>query len=275
MSTRQPMKGVTKIFVNSASWRWFQKIVLLIIFSVVLNHLATKDSFPGNDSYRFPIEGFLSTIVLSTLIGIIAHFNFEFYKKKYFSKKVETSTIIRFMVSTHIYITLMYIPLNFLINIIAGGQEMVLYYLIVGLLITLLICFVFIGLWYAQDIYDLYKRSIKDAEITIESGAKVTKLTYEHIMCFYIENKIVYTVKKDGSIIHTDFTLNELEEKINDQLFFRANRKIIVHKDAIGQVEKIENGKLRVRLKNTIDYDQITEINISRYKRKEFMDWFQ
>lgn len=278
MSTTQPTKNRLKIvwhrFISSAAWRWFQKAIVLIIFFLVVNHLATRDSFPDSESYRFPIEGFLSSIVLSILIGIIAHLNFKFYKKKYFSKKVEIVTIMWFMISILGYITIMYFPVNIIFNIVAGSSSEF-YYLLIGLLITLLLSFILIGLWYAQDIYNLYKLSIKDAEITIESGAKITKLTYENIVCFYSENKIVYTVKSDGTTINTDFTLNELEEKINDQLFFRANRQIIIHKDAVDQIEKIENGKLRIRLKTAIINDTIAEINISRYKRKAFIDWFQ
>jgi DNA-binding LytR/AlgR family response regulator len=85
----------------------------------------------------------------------------------------------------------------------------------------------------------------------------------------------VYTVQNDGTTIITDFTLNELEEKINDQLFFRANRQIIIHKNAVDQIKKIENGKLHIQLKTVIKNDTIAEINISRYKRKAFMNWFQ
>ncbi|GAA3523584.1 hypothetical protein GCM10022393_43060 [Aquimarina addita] len=246
----------------------------MAIFSLVVNHLATRDSFPNSESYRFPIEGFLSSIVLFILIGIIAGLNFKYYKKKHFSKKVETFAIIRFMTSTLGFITIMYIPVNIIIDIVAGGQT-VFYYLLIGLVLTLLVSFIFVGLWYAQDIYSLYKLSIKDAEITIDSGTKITKLTYENIGCFYSENKIVYTVQNDGTIINTDFTLNELEEKINDQLFFRANRQVIIHKDAIDQIEKIENGKLQIRLKALIEDDAIAKINISRYKRNEFLNWYQ
>jgi DNA-binding LytR/AlgR family response regulator len=178
------------------------------------------------------------------------------------------------MLSTLGYITVMYIPLGIVLNKIAGG-ETEFYYLLIGLLITLLLSFILIGLVYCLDIYNLYKLSIKDYEITIQSGAKMTKLTYENIACFFSENKIVYTVQNDGTTITTNFTLNELEEKINDQLFFRVNRQIIINKDAVDHVEKIENGKLRIRLKTSIENDTIAKINISRYKRKEFMDWFQ
>ncbi|MEB8330784.1 LytTR family DNA-binding domain-containing protein [Flavobacteriaceae bacterium KMM 6897] len=278
MSASQPTKTTLKTvslkFNHSSLWSWFQKLIVFIIFSLVVNHLSTPESFPDGELYRFPIEGFLSTITLCILIGIIAELNFKFYKKKYFSKKVEIASISWYMVSTLGYITVMYIPLGIVLNKIAGG-ETEFYYLLIGLLITLLLSFILIGLAYSLDIYNLYKLSIKDYEITIESGAKITKLTYENIACFYSENKIVYTVQNDGTTITTDFTLNELEEKINDQLFFRVNRQIIIHKDAVDQIEKIANGKLRITLKTSIENDAITEINISRYKRKAFMTWFQ
>lgn len=278
MSTTQPTKNTLKkvwqTVISSAGWSWFRKIIVLMIFSLVINHLSARESFPDSELYRFPIEGFLSSIVLGILIGIIADLNFKFYKKKHFSKKVEIVTVVRFMASTLVYISFMYIPVCIIFNIIAGGNSEF-YYLLIGLLLTLLVSFIGVGLVYARDIYDLHILSIKDAEITIESGAKLTKLTYENIACFYSENKIVYTVQNDGKTITTDFTLNALEEKIKDQLFFRANRQIIIHKDAVDQIEKIENGKLRVQLKASIENDAISEITISRYKRKAFMDWFQ
>ncbi|QXP53254.1 LytTR family DNA-binding domain-containing protein [Cellulophaga sp. HaHa_2_1] len=277
MSTAGPTKNTVKTlwhtFVSNVAWPWFQKVLAFTIFSLVVNHLASQESFPDGDAYRFPLEGFLSSIALCILIGIIAELNFKYYKKKHFSKKVEIVTIAWFMASTLGYITLMYIPVNIILNIVTGGQTE-LYYLVIGLLITLLLSFIMISLLYAQELYNLYKISIKDAEITIESGAKTTKLTYENIACFYSENKIVYAVQNDGKTITSDFTLNALEERLNDQLFLRANRQIIIHKDAVDQMEKIENGKLRVRLKAAVENDAIAEINISRYKRKAFMDWF-
>lgn len=278
MSTKQPTKNTVKTvwhsFASSSVWRWFQKVIVLIIFSLVANHLAASDNFLDSETYRFPTVAFLFTIVFFILVGIIAELNFKFYKKKHFSKKVEVTTITRFMASTLGYFAIIYIPVNIILEIVING-EIQFYYTLIGLLISLLICFILIGLLYAKDLHNLYKLSIRGAEIIIESGAKITKLTYENIACFYSENKIVFTVQNDGTTINTDFTLNELEEIINDQLFFRANRQIIIHKDTVDLIEKIENGKLRIRLKNFIKNDAISEINISRYKRKAFMDWFQ
>ena len=267
-------KTIQQEFLSGSTRRWLYKAMVLIIFSLVVNHIAASDNFLNNQSYRFPLVGFLFTIIFTILVGIVSYFNFKFYEKKYFYKQIEVAAITRFMASTLGYITIIYIPMSIVVGIVIDGEVQP-YYIVIGLLITLLICFILIGLWYAQDIYNLYKLSIKDAEITIENGSKLTKLTYENIACFYSENKVVYTVQNDGSTIHTDFTLNELEEKINDQLFFRANRQTIIHKDTVDVIEKIENGKLRIRLKPFIKNDAIAKINISRYKRKAFMNWFQ
>ena len=88
MSAKQPTKDRVKtkrhVFISSSVWRWFQIVVVLTILSLVVNHLASRDSFPDSASYRLPVEGFLASIFLSTFIGIIAHLNFKFYKKKYF-----------------------------------------------------------------------------------------------------------------------------------------------------------------------------------------------
>ncbi|WP_298514510.1 LytTR family DNA-binding domain-containing protein [uncultured Kordia sp.] len=247
---------------------------ILVVFSLLVNHLMTRENFPGSESYVFPWEGFLASIGLGTIIGFIAHFNFKYYKKKYFSKKIEIVTIVKFLLSTLLYIILIYIPIYLILTPLSGGEPDF-YYFLIGLLLTLLLSALAVSAYYAFDIYDLYKLSIKDAEIAIEHGAKTTLLTYENIACFYSENKIVYAVQNDGKTITTDFTLNGLEEKVNDQLFFRANRQIIVHINSIDEIEKIENGKLLVRLKSAIQNSEIGEINISRYKRKPFMDWFE
>lgn len=98
MSKTQPTKNAVKTlrhpFLSSSAWQWFQKAILLTIFFLVVNHLATCDSFPDGESYIFPIEGFLWSIVFCILIGTKANLNFKFYKKKHFSKKIENSTML-------------------------------------------------------------------------------------------------------------------------------------------------------------------------------------
>ncbi|MFT5738471.1 MAG: hypothetical protein ACI9SG_002826, partial [Maribacter sp.] len=85
MSTKQPTKNTVKTiwqtFINSSAWRWFQKAIVLTIFFLVANHLTKRENFLDGESYRFPTAGFLFSIVLCILIGIIAHLNFKFHNK--------------------------------------------------------------------------------------------------------------------------------------------------------------------------------------------------
>ncbi|WP_440881337.1 hypothetical protein [Tenacibaculum sp. C7A-26P2] len=56
MLTKQPTKKkVSQTFVSNFTLRWIQKALKLIPFSLVVNHLANRDSFFNSESYRFPI----------------------------------------------------------------------------------------------------------------------------------------------------------------------------------------------------------------------------
>ena len=111
--------------------------------------------------------------------------------------------------------------------------------------------------------------------LKVKHAGKITVVPYADIAFIYSEHKIVHIVKTDGTSISTDFTLNELEHKISEQSFYRANRQIILHAHAIEQVTPVENGKLSVLLKPTFTNKESFQINISRYKKQEFMNWFK
>jgi hypothetical protein len=86
MSTTPPTKKkvntVSHTFLSRSAWRLCRKAIVLVMFSLVVNHIAASDNFLDGESYRFPVVGFLFTIVLLILIGIIADLNFKFYQKK-------------------------------------------------------------------------------------------------------------------------------------------------------------------------------------------------
>lgn len=65
-------------------------------------------------------------------------------------------------------------------------------------------------------------------------------------------------------------TLDEVEEVIDPNLFYRANRQYVIHIDAIQSVKVLENSKLLVRLKEP---NHKFEIDISREKAPVFKKW--
>ena len=89
------------------------------------------------------------------------------------------------------------------------------------------------------------------------------------IACFYREN-LNYLVTFSGEKYILNFeTMDEIEEVLNPEEFYRANRQSIVHIDAVQSIMPKENSKLKLFLKPPIKI----EIDISRDKAPEFRKW--
>jgi DNA-binding LytR/AlgR family response regulator len=90
------------------------------------------------------------------------------------------------------------------------------------------------------------------------------------IACFTRDN-LNYLFTFSGEKYILDFsTLEEVEELIDPQKFYRANRQFIIHIDAIQSVKPHENSKLAVTLKQPLKL----EVDISREKAPAFKKWF-
>jgi DNA-binding LytR/AlgR family response regulator len=90
------------------------------------------------------------------------------------------------------------------------------------------------------------------------------------IACFLRDNlNYLYTFQGDKYLL--DFnTLEEVEELLDPNVYYRANRQYIVHIDAIQQVKPHENQKLTLFLKAPAK----TEVDVSREKAPAFKKWF-
>lgn len=65
---------------------------------------------------------------------------------------------------------------------------------------------------------------------------------------FYTENKIVYVIDKSSKKYLSDKNLSELEEELDPELFFRANRQYIVNINYVKGYKAYEKVKLQVDL---------------------------
>ena len=255
---------------------WVRNGSILVIISILSNHLFEPKNFPLNKNYSFPLFPIVVSIVAGIIILLIARINFNHYKEHHFNQNIDTHILIRFLGSTLGYITLLYLVLYFSLNgIMHGVDSYSVYHLLKGLSVSLLICAIGITLLFSVDIYKLHKHKTVKGVLKINQGGKITLVKFSEIAFIYSENKIVYLVKTDGTKISTEFTLNEIETKLSDQNFYRANRQTILHVRAIEQVKAIENRKLAVLLKPVFNNNDGVQINISRYKRQEFMNWFE
>ena len=86
------------------------------------------------------------------------------------------------------------------------------------------------------------------------------------VSCFFSENKIVYLQTSERTY-PSDFTLDELEDVLDEKKFFRVNRQFIIHSDYIKNIHTSPNYKVE------LNFQPSEEITVSRDRVKDFKDW--
>lgn len=269
-----PIKNIVpKLNVLFSDFR-IPHLLVIALVSIIANHLMENDNFPMSESYDFPLLKITSSILIGILIFMLTNYNFKYYKKNYFMEQINSKALRRFLLSTLGYITILYIP-SYYITLEFANQGSDLYHLFIGLLLTLMLSCIIILPMFAKDIYDLYKLKPIQGKLIIRKGAKINIIDCTNIAYFLSKDKIVSVIEVDGTSRVTDFTLSEMESKVNDHLFFRANRQTLIHARSILEIKTITNGKLSVTLTPLIFGQEAVQIVISRYKKQAFMAWFQ
>jgi two-component system, LytTR family, response regulator LytT len=87
---------------------------------------------------------------------------------------------------------------------------------------------------------------------------------------FMADNKIVYLVDNDGNRFIINYTIEKLEPLLDPHDFFRLNRKIIIHCNAIEQVKPYFNNRLKIILKAVKTNEDMV---VSRERVTAFKTW--
>jgi two-component system, LytTR family, response regulator LytT len=92
-------------------------------------------------------------------------------------------------------------------------------------------------------------------------------------MAFFMYDTLIYVCTKNHEKYNMDFeSLDEIEEMLDPDLFFRVNRQFIVNRNSVQRVWGIENSKMMVKLKEP---HQNIEIDMSRQKAPVFKKWLE
>lgn len=103
----------------------------------------------------------------------------------------------------------------------------------------------------------------------VKFGDTIQFKNVEEIAYFFADDKHVYLVTQEGRKFLIDYNLESLEELLDPHLFFRVNRKLIVHIEAVQKVKSLLNSRLQVFLKPAFDQD----IYVSKERNPEFKVW--
>jgi two-component system response regulator LytT len=122
-----------------------------------------------------------------------------------------------------------------------------------------------------ESLYDLIQHKSKTfkSRFLIRVGNKIVAVPVEKISYFFSQNKLTYIVTKEGKKLPTDQTLEVLEEQLNPQSFYRANRQFIISFESISEIHPYFKGRLKLELTPPAEL----ELVVSAEKTPEFKSW--
>jgi len=112
----------------------------------------------------------------------------------------------------------------------------------------------------------------RNQRIVIRKGIDFQTILLSEVACFYVENKIVFCMDKTERKFITEWTnLGDACAALDAAVFFRANRKYIIHADYIKSFKHIDFGKTIVQL--TVPAPET--IIVSQENSPAFRNWIR
>jgi DNA-binding LytR/AlgR family response regulator len=106
---------------------------------------------------------------------------------------------------------------------------------------------------------------------SVKVGQHLKLINIDDIECIYSENKGTYVFTSVGRNYLLDTTLEQLENELEPQTFFRINRKFFVNINAIRDMVSYTNSRLQIKLNNYKEEDVI----VARERVKDFKNWLE
>ncbi len=103
----------------------------------------------------------------------------------------------------------------------------------------------------------------------VKMGDTISSIKTEDISYFIAEDGIVLLVIKTGKRYPVDYALDQLEQLIDMNLFFRINRKVLLHIECVKKVSSYFNSRYKI----TCDFLQDDDSIVSRERVSDFKLW--
>lgn len=107
------------------------------------------------------------------------------------------------------------------------------------------------------------------SRFVIKVGEHLKSIPVEDILFFYSLEKATYLCTSEHKTYLVDYSLDRISEMIDEQRFFRINRKYILSSQSIADIVFYSNSRLKIKLKKPDE----EPIIVSRDKVSAFKEW--
>jgi DNA-binding LytR/AlgR family response regulator len=119
-----------------------------------------------------------------------------------------------------------------------------------------------------QDAVKLLTRKYK-SRFVVKVGEHLRTIETENIQYFYSQEKATFCVTADGRNHILDFTLEQLEDMTDPDVFFRINRKYLIAAKSVSDIISYTNSRLKLVIGTSSDNDII----VARERVQDFKKW--
>lgn len=103
----------------------------------------------------------------------------------------------------------------------------------------------------------------------VKHGQKLVSIEVEDIAYFYSDGRLNFFKTTDNRKFVVDYTMDELEEMLNPEDYFRISRSFYVSVNSIDKIEDYFGNRLILQLKPAVDKEAL----VSREKVSDFKKW--
>lgn len=101
------------------------------------------------------------------------------------------------------------------------------------------------------------------AQIPVHTARKIVVLPVDEILWFAVEARLVYA-HVDGRAYMTNFTLRELEQRLDPEVFFRAHKSRLVNLHKVKEITRWFGGRFRLVMADS----EGSEVELSRVQAR-------
>lgn len=105
----------------------------------------------------------------------------------------------------------------------------------------------------------------------VKHGQGLKAIALEDVAYFWAEEGVVFLVTNPGKRYIINYTLEQLEEQVDPQLFFRANRQMMLHIKSVQEVRPYFKGRLSL----VLNPSTTEEVIVSSSKSHDFKNWLE
>ena len=108
-------------------------------------------------------------------------------------------------------------------------------------------------------------------QFVIKVGEHIKMIKTNDIAAFMSEDKANYLIKQDGTRVLIDYSLDQINDLIDPNQFYRINRKYIVNMDSIKDLVAFSGS----RLKLTLHHCESNDLLVARERVRDFKQWLE